>query len=406
MLRVPSPRQTATLSSLSINLTSPPRSLPLLIVSVHRRRSALSFLPLRPRTLLLRTPHLCNHPPTSRQSSFFCAHPTRCVLQPRLAPTSSVLRVPRISFAFPCFFSLSFPNRSLLAPPTSSNRPHVASPRRCALSFLPLCGTPSAAPPHLDLDLDHAPSRCLDLDLDHAPSRCLAHPAPSFSLPCAFDPHIYMFESDSSPTRRDFYQFNGDNYHLQLPYFQTLYDLPPAGPSANYDLDILFQFRQTRFQQSVAQNPYFFYGQVEMANCIRRLSRRFSQRRNLEIPVRHHDWLERDTVVHARARADPRRSLLDQYTFAPVFADLAVMWARYPQLLAIGGNVNGVNTHAPIDIENLTGSVYCAEALLQGDNAACFAHQALQLLVPDALNGLASFVDIIETDRRDPFYSN
>jgi hypothetical protein len=59
---------------------------------------------------------------------------------------------------------------------------------------------------------------------------------------------------------------SGDNYRLQLPYFQALYDSQPTGLSANYNLDILFQYRQTRFQQSVAQNPYFFYGPIAMAS--------------------------------------------------------------------------------------------------------------------------------------------
>lgn len=92
-----------------------------------------------------------------------------------------------------------------------------------------------------------------------------------------------------------------------------------------------------------------------------------------------------------------RRPFLAEYTLPLIIADLVAMWARYPQLLAIGGNINGVNTYAPIDIGNLTGGVYNAETLLQGGNAACFAFQAMQLLVPDALSGLASFVDIIVT---------
>ncbi|KAJ6484823.1 hypothetical protein C8R45DRAFT_1098968 [Mycena sanguinolenta] len=216
-----------------------------------------------------------------------------------------------------------------------------------------------------------------------------------------------QFETDSSPTRGDYYQFNGDNHHLQLPYFQALYDLPPAGPSANYDLDILFQFRQTRFQQSVSQNPYFFYGPLEMAS--------YSQ--NLIVSGGVHSFIARVFSNHSAEFPDgflngeilksiyaittaPDGTL--QYT--PGHEQIPVNWypplpsRPYPDTLAIGGNVNGVNSFAPIDIGNLTEGVYNAETLLEGDNAACFVYQVLQILVPDALNGLASFVDVIVTD--------
>jgi hypothetical protein len=92
-----------------------------------------------------------------------------------------------------------------------------------------------------------------------------------------------------------------------------------------------------------------------------------------------------------------RRPFLLQYTEPLIFSDLIPMWLKYPELLTIGGNINGTNTYAPIDIGNLTGGVYNAETLLEDDNAACFVLQALQILVPDALSGLAGFVDIIVT---------
>lgn len=64
------------------------------------------------------------------------------------------------------------------------------------------------------------------------------------------------YEGDSSPTRGDLYEY-GNDYKLVMSQFQQLYDLGKADD--NYDLDLLTNFRATRFQQSIDNNPYFFY---------------------------------------------------------------------------------------------------------------------------------------------------
>jgi hypothetical protein len=69
------------------------------------------------------------------------------------------------------------------------------------------------------------------------------------------------YESDVSPTRGDLYQY-GNDYLVQLPQFEALYakqaNVPDA--QANYDLDVLTEYRVERFQQSISENPYFFNG--------------------------------------------------------------------------------------------------------------------------------------------------
>jgi hypothetical protein len=81
-----------------------------------------------------------------------------------------------------------------------------------------------------------------------------------------------------------------------------------------------------------------------------------------------------------------------------IVADLVAMWLRYPELLIVGGNVDGVDSFAPIDIGNLTGGVYSTTTLLEGNNAACFVFQAVQILVPDALSKVAGYVSGILGD--------
>lgn len=45
---------------------------------------------------------------------------------------------------------------------------------------------------------------------------------------------------------------------MQVPQFQQLFDLGKAEDS--YTLEILEDFRASRFQQSITENPYFFNG--------------------------------------------------------------------------------------------------------------------------------------------------
>lgn len=70
--------------------------------------------------------------------------------------------------------------------------------------------------------------------------------------------------------------------------------------------------------------------------------------------------------------------------------DLTNAAAAYPQFLDIGGNTGKVNTFTGVSITNLTGGVYNAQTLAQGNNAACFVTQFLQQAAPDVLEGLFS----------------
>ena len=63
------------------------------------------------------------------------------------------------------------------------------------------------------------------------------------------------YERDVSPTRGDLHQY-GNDYKVQLSQFKELYELGMADD--NYDLTLLTNYRITRFQESVSNNPYFF----------------------------------------------------------------------------------------------------------------------------------------------------
>ena len=56
----------------------------------------------------------------------------------------------------------------------------------------------------------------------------------------------------------------------------------------------------------------------------------------------------------------------------------------------MGGNTGTVNSFTGIDVGNLTGGVYNAQTLLQGNNLLCFAFQAAQQGIPSVLSGIVS----------------
>lgn len=87
-----------------------------------------------------------------------------------------------------------------------------------------------------------------------------------------------------------------------------------------------------------------------------------------------------------------RPSVGGEYTLLGYVADLVSVASTYPQVLAIGGNVNGVNTYAPLNISDLTYGVYNTATLLEGDNLACFVFQTAQLLQLDALSNIEGAV--------------
>ena len=59
-----------------------------------------------------------------------------------------------------------------------------------------------------------------------------------------------------------------------------------------------------------------------------------------------------------------------------------------PNLLVLGGNTGRVDTFAGVNVSDLTGGVFNAAHLLEGNNALCLAFQAVSMATPDLLRGL------------------
>jgi len=65
------------------------------------------------------------------------------------------------------------------------------------------------------------------------------------------------YETDSSPIHSDLNQYGQDQ--VVISQFEELYRLQPNDNTSNYNLQVLRDFRATRFQESINKNPYFTY---------------------------------------------------------------------------------------------------------------------------------------------------
>lgn len=80
-----------------------------------------------------------------------------------------------------------------------------------------------------------------------------------------------------------------------------------------------------------------------------------------------------------------RRPTINMYTFLEAFSDLLIDNSAYPGVFRVGGNTGTVNSFTGVDLQNLTGGVFNAATLAQGNNAACFFLQASLSVLPDAV---------------------
>ncbi|TKA75717.1 hypothetical protein B0A49_03195 [Cryomyces minteri] len=183
------------------------------------------------------------------------------------------------------------------------------------------------------------------------------------------------YEGDASPTRGDLYQV-GNDYLLQMSQFQDLYNRQASQTEAtsNYDLQILTDMRYERQQQSVANNPNFFYGPftgIAVTPAAYTFIYRFMANKSSEYP-----------------EGRLSKKVMRQYTISFFQTDLLAQAAQHPEFLNVGGNTGTTNSFTGVDVSSLTGGVYNSQTLLQGNNLMCFASQAAQQGAPDLLKGV------------------
>ncbi|KAF2148326.1 Cloroperoxidase [Myriangium duriaei CBS 260.36] len=216
------------------------------------------------------------------------------------------------------------------------------------------------------------------------------------------------YEGDASPTRGDLY-VSGNDYKLQLKQFEALYDLAIKNGD-KVDLQLLTDYRYTRFQEGITGNPYFFnapFSGVLAQPAAWTFIFRFMGNKSAEYPA---GYLNTNVLKSFYAITGDRsnfqytpgyeripdnwytRNALDPYSIPFLEADTINMALQHPEFASIGGNTGQPNTYTAVDPGDLTGGVFNGATLLQGNNLFCYAMEVTVQEAPDILSGL--FTDV------------
>lgn len=203
---------------------------------------------------------------------------------------------------------------------------------------------------------------------------------------------------------------SGNDYKVQLSQFTALYELGQQNGDS-VDLGVLTNYRATRFQDSISNNPYFFnapFSGVVASPAAWSFIYRFMANKSAEHPE---GILDGETLKSFFAVTGDypnfqysagneripdnwyKRNLVDYYTIPYLSIDSNEMALAHPEFLSVGGNTGKTNTFTGVDPEMLTGGVFNAQNLLQGNNGICFGLEASLQEAPDILSGLYSDVN-------------
>lgn len=208
-----------------------------------------------------------------------------------------------------------------------------------------------------------------------------------------------IIESDASPTRDDLYQ-TGDAWTLSMDAFTELYE-SIEGDALTRDEMAAHAIR--RFNHSIANNPYFWNGPVTNV-----MMRPVGYVLANDVLSNHTDDNPDETLSKNVLRSfygvteNPNGSLSytpgheripenwfprqTPYTILDFNAAEAALLVKQPELLSVGGNTGKVNSFAGIDVGDLTGGVFNAANLLEGNNLVCFALEVVKFAGPNSLS--------------------
>jgi len=222
------------------------------------------------------------------------------------------------------------------------------------------------------------------------------------------------YETDSSPMRGDRYVYCGNNYEVQLSQYQVLYDYYKGVPDdeVSFTFSDLAKFRNFRFEQSVSENPFFFYGPFSgliVSQAAFTFIPAFMSNHSAEFPngrlsrqvlnsffgvtENNSDGAGGGTLSYAPGTEKfpdnwYRRSTLNAYTIPAFAADVVRLGAEYPQIVSVGGNTDGVNSFTGVTLGDTFGSAFSSANLLKGNNLQCFAQGIATQVTLDATKGL------------------
>jgi hypothetical protein len=231
--------------------------------------------------------------------------------------------------------------------------------------------------------------------------------------PRGLDGSHNWIEADSSNTRDDLY-VAGDSWTMNSTLFQQAYNAVPGGDDAVITLDDLFARAASRFGESVATNPYFYYGPYTgfiARNAGYIFAGRLLGNHSAMAPggqltkgIFKSFWGVFSTTTSSGEQLSYNRGwerIPDNWYRAPVDygllplqMDLVNLLMQYPVLGSVGGNLGAVNTFAGLDLGDVTGGAISAGNLLEGNNLLCLALQAVKTLAPNSMSTLFSLLDV------------
>ena len=216
--------------------------------------------------------------------------------------------------------------------------------------------------------------------------------------------HSHNFiEADSSPTRDDIY-VTGDPVTMNLTNFETLYDMIPEGSSDFFTLDVMADFAMIRFNQSIATNPYFYYGPVSgtiARNTGYCFIGNFFANYSTGQPQLTHDILKsffavsgsRDNFTYTPGHERIPENWVgrqQEYGLVNLNLDIVGFILRYPVFASVGGNLGKVNSFSGVNLADPVGGLLGVTNLLQGNNLLCFALELVNFAAPNYLNNLVT----------------
>ncbi|KAF1985111.1 putative aromatic peroxygenase [Aulographum hederae CBS 113979] len=198
------------------------------------------------------------------------------------------------------------------------------------------------------------------------------------------------FESDASLTRNDYFPANGDNFRFNGTLFGYMQDTCQG----NFDLNNLAEYRYQRYQQSLAENPNFYFGPLALllygaasflyelmpngnhgyAPDLETITTFFGAVNNGDgtwghVPERIPDnWTNRKTPY---TNNDVTTQILEMYLLRPVLFGGATADGGFDALPSFGAIKDGK-----------------ISSTISGPNTACLLFQLATQSVPSYLNGI------------------
>lgn len=210
------------------------------------------------------------------------------------------------------------------------------------------------------------------------------------------------YEGDASIVRGDAFLNGGNVGVFQMRSWNNLYNL-----GEEYNLDLAAAQNEFVQSYSINNNPQYFSGPFSglvtpaAHNFVINFMSNHSAENNGGTLTREvlksffSVTGEPGSFVHTPGQERIpdnwyKRPAANSYTIPSTLLDAQVNNLMYPGLIRIGGNTGQVNSFVGIDTGNLTGGVFNADTLFEGNNAACFLLQASQAGIPDQVSGIIS----------------